>query len=82
MTQKELAEVKIITGNLSTVLAGNLIFLDLSSKHFLMNNKKIIAETVIKLGKTDIELNNVKNDLTNAKIDLASKLEGTILNYF
>jgi hypothetical protein len=47
-----------------------------------MNNKKIIAETVIKLGKTDIELNNVKNDLTNAKIDLASKLEGTILNYF
>jgi hypothetical protein len=24
----------------------------------------------------------VKNDLTNAKIDLASKIEGIILNYF
>jgi hypothetical protein len=47
-----------------------------------MNNKKIVVETVIKLGKTDIELNNVKNDLTNAKIDLASKIEGIILNYF
>jgi hypothetical protein len=47
-----------------------------------MNNKKIIAETVIKLGKTDTELNNVKNDLTNTKIDLARKIEGIILNYF
>jgi hypothetical protein len=43
-----------------------------------MNNKIIIAETVIKLGKTDTELNNVKNDLTNAKIDLARKIEGIV----
>jgi hypothetical protein len=47
-----------------------------------MNNEQIIAETVIKLGKTDTELNNVKSDLTDTKIDLASKIEGIILNYF
>jgi hypothetical protein len=42
-----------------------------------MNNEQIIAETVIKLGKTDTELNNVKSDLTDTKIDLANKLEVT-----
>jgi hypothetical protein len=36
---------------------------------------------MIKLAKTGTELSNVKSNLTDTKIKLASKIEGTILNY-
>ncbi|XP_046456215.1 uncharacterized protein LOC124203584 [Daphnia pulex] len=38
-----------------------------------------LEETVMSLAKTNTELGNMKSDLTNTRIDLASKLEGTLV---
>jgi hypothetical protein len=68
--------MKIITENLLTEHQGKSTLL---WNFWPTSNEQIIAGTVINLAKTDTELNNVKSYLTDARMDLASKLEGTVL---